>query len=1088
MAIPNITPPTGAWTTVKNLVKDTIGPMGALGIAASAFVKATAGAALNAEKLRRALEASSGAERLRSQFVALGLSAEQAKVKVEGLAKVASSSAFSFEALGQASKNLLAVGGAAADSAAMLKRVQDVAAATGAPLDSVATAMAVLYNQAGRDGDLSGAAQNLANFGAISESTAAKVQQLAAAGAPAADSLRAIEADLSKAKGAGAELASSLVGLQAQLANLEQANNIKIGNLFIEGEKAGLRAAQSFEKIRGVIDETASAPFAAISAGMNRIKEAIGEGLSTDGALKSIQGLFTFLAAAAVATLGVIIAQTALFAGTLLKAAAAAVVKTGALRAMTAAGGKWLSWINTAAGRANIYAAALALVAVKAYETVEAINASAKAVQDLSKANAKQMGSAVKASLTAVTPEQKKEAIDSLDAQILENEDSLQAERLKRDEMAAKGWDREASFSDYATGFGVLSYYNQKSNNQLYSDQDAIVTQTSAQGSQLRKVRDNLIKRQAGGLTAEQENQEIGRREIEDSSRKSAINRMQAAGGAKYASQIADDQLREAKAKSAQTAQDSKVSFAERSDLNDAQIKMIGAREDPKKFQEALSGMAGLSPTSEVGKLSKDVAMRETLLAEYAQANADAMEGRKGGGERATLLKGKIAELYGGGNFASGLAELQGEGTQKARIARDEAIKKGDPNAALADEKAKEDMARQAREALAAENAANDASRKKLSIQKQLNALGGVEGGDAKAAELEGNQQVDSLNKRIEATKKLESAQEAFRSAQAGGDKEKIKQAQAGVDQARQNVFAAGGDANADSLDSLDQELQGVRQVMEMRKQAAAIEQASANARRNEIMQELRLRQQIAQLAFNNATGTTGQAGGKSEADMRIADERKTRQRAEEARALVAEREALRASGASPDAEQDLNKKIAALGFDKNTSSQDINSAIKKSQLNEVDLRAQQVEANRNINRDAEIQSLSAQEKYAPSQEARKKAKENREKLEDDAAIEQKTAQYSKTMDQDKAKELATKETELQRLVTRGDEAGTPRVDSLTAVGGGATGFIGANPVDIQKEINKKTEEIAKILPKIEKALNEQTKEGRNILTKLSEE
>jgi hypothetical protein len=275
---------------------------------------------------------------------------------------------------------------------------------------------------------------------------------------------------------------------------------------------------------------------------------------------------------------------------------------------------------------------------------------------------------------------------------------------------------------------------------------------------------------------------------------------------------------------------------------------------------------------------------------------------------------------------------------------------------------------------------------------------------------------------------------------------------------------------------------------MEMRKQAAAIEQASANARRNEIMQELRLRQQIAQLAFNNATGTTGQAGGKSEADMRIADERKTRQRAEEARALVAEREALRASGASPDAEQELNKKIAALGFDKNTSSQDINSAIKKSQLNEVDLRAQQVEANRNINRDAEIQSLSAQEKYAPSQEARKKAKENREKLEDDTAIEQKTAQYSKTMDQDKAKELATKETELQRLVTRADEAGTPRVDSLTAVGGGATGFIGANPVDIQKEINKKAEEIAKILPKIEQALNEQTKEGRNILTKLSEE
>lgn len=1087
MAIPpNITPPTGAWTTVKDLVKDTIGPMGALGIAASAFVKATAGAALNAEKLRRALEASSGAERLRSQFVALGLSAEQAKVKVEGLAKVASSSAFSFEALGQASKNLLSVGGAAADSAAMLKRVQDVAAATGAPLDAVATAMGVLYNQASRDGDLSGAAQNLANFGAISESTAAKVQQLAAAGAPAADSLRAIEADLSKAKGAGAELASSLVGLQAQLANLEQANNINIGNLFIEGEKAGLRAAQSFEKIRAAIDETASAPFAAIFAGINKIKEVIGEGLSTDGALKNIKGLFTFLAAAAVATLGVIIVQTALFAATLLKAAAAALVKAGALRAMTAAGGKWLSWINTAAGRANIYAAALALVAVKAYETVEAINASAKAVQDLSKANAKQMGGAVKSSLTAVTPEQKKEAVDSLDAQIQENDERLKKAQEERGNIRAGA--QAEGFSNWQNYVPFMGYFDQVGANAEREAKDNEIGLIEAQGSQLRKVRDNLIKRQAVGLTADQEKQEIGRKEIEESTRKDAINRMQAAGGAKYASRIAEDQLKEAKVKSAQTAQDSKVSFAERSALNDAQIKMIGAREDPKKFQEALSGITGLSPTSEVGKLSKDVAMRETLLSEYAQANADAMEGRKGGGERATLLKGKIAELYGGGNFAAGLAELQGEGTQKAKIARDEAIKKGDPNAALLDEKAKEDMARQAREALAAENAANDASRKKLSIQKQLNALGGVEGGDAKAAELEGNQQVDSLNKRIEATRKLELAQGEFRNAQSGGNQEKIKQAQAKVDEARQGVFAAGGDANTDSLDSLDQELEGVRQVMEMRKQAAAIEQASANARRNEIMQELRLRQQIAQLAFNNATGTTGKKGGKSEVDMRINDEKKTRQKAEEAKALVAEREALRASGASPDAEQELNRRIAALGFDKNTNSQDINAAIKQSQLNEADLRTQQVEANRNIKRDAEIQSLSAQEKYAPNQEARKTAKEKREKLEDEAAIEEKTAQYSKTMDQGKARDVATKETELQRLMTRADEAGTPRVDSLTAVGGGATGFIGSNPVDIQKDIRKKTDELAGLLKTVGGSLEKQIDQGREILQQIKDD
>lgn len=54
MAIPNITPPTGAWKTVKDLIADTVGPMAVLGIAAGKFVSASAGAALNAQKMQQA--------------------------------------------------------------------------------------------------------------------------------------------------------------------------------------------------------------------------------------------------------------------------------------------------------------------------------------------------------------------------------------------------------------------------------------------------------------------------------------------------------------------------------------------------------------------------------------------------------------------------------------------------------------------------------------------------------------------------------------------------------------------------------------------------------------------------------------------------------------------------------------------------------------------------------------------------------------------------------------------------------------------------------------------------------------------------
>jgi hypothetical protein len=60
-------------------------------------------------------------------------------------------------------------------------------------------------------------------------------------------------------------------------------------------------------------------------------------------------------------------------------------------------------------------------------------------------------------------------------------------------------------------------------------------------------------------------------------------------------------------------------------------------------------------------------------------------------------------------------------------------------------------------------------------------------------------------------------------------------------------------------------------------------------------------------------------------------------------------------------------------------------------------------------------------------------------------------------------------------------------VDSLTAVGGGATGFIGGGAQDFQKDIAKKADEIARMLPRIEKSLEGQNRRGDAILGKMTE-
>ena len=64
MQIPGVDPDKlkGGWKMVRDMIADTVGPMGVLAIAAGAFVKASAGAALNAQRMAEALKASGAAQ------------------------------------------------------------------------------------------------------------------------------------------------------------------------------------------------------------------------------------------------------------------------------------------------------------------------------------------------------------------------------------------------------------------------------------------------------------------------------------------------------------------------------------------------------------------------------------------------------------------------------------------------------------------------------------------------------------------------------------------------------------------------------------------------------------------------------------------------------------------------------------------------------------------------------------------------------------------------------------------------------------------------------------------------------------------
>lgn len=338
-------PPSQGWKLVRDMVADTVGPMAILAIAAQKFIAASAGAALNAQRMQEALSASDGAEKLRMQFEQLMGSSRAAAAQVEMLAKVAAGGAFSMDSLADASKNLQVLSDGALAGESALKKVQDVAAATGTPVDAMAASVAGLYAALKEGSGVGQAAAQLQQMGAISKETAKNVEQLSAAGVALSTSWQAVEGDLKKASGAASALGGTISGLQQQLAALEAQGNTKIGDMMLEGEKAGYRAAIGFQKFKNAVEEANAGPWSAFNSAINSAKESIGNFMAAVAGTGAVQGVFETMAKAAIAALvGLNIALLALIPTLLKMAAAAGGSAVAALGRMAAAAG-----ISTAA-------------------------------------------------------------------------------------------------------------------------------------------------------------------------------------------------------------------------------------------------------------------------------------------------------------------------------------------------------------------------------------------------------------------------------------------------------------------------------------------------------------------------------------------------------------------------------------------------------------------------------------------------------------------------------------------------------------------------------------------------------------------
>jgi hypothetical protein len=1409
MALPgNITPPTGAWKLVKDLVADTVGPMAVLAAGAGAFVKASAGAALNAQQMQQALAASDGADRLKKQFETLLGSASAAKRQVEMLAKAASSGAFTFDSLAQASKNLQVMTNGALNTEQALNKIQDAAAATGAPVDTMAASVADLYSTLKQGQGVEGAADQLKQLGAISDGTAEKIKSLSQAGVGLSTTWQIVEADLKRASGAASELGGTISGLQQQLANIQQSSDTKIGEMFAEGEKAGLRAAIGFQKFSAAVAEANAGPWAAFNEAINTVKESIGGFLGKVAETGAVKGAFQALGVVAIAVLVGI--NAAIFG--VLASIGKFIVATGALRvAMTALGSVmagFAGFVSVATLGASAAAAAIIGIGVAALNAENNLRGLIEKLKVFTSESDKSASASAGASTNIRSPEEQKKQIDIIDQQLKMLEENKK-EGQKTIEQGRENSSANPVFSPikrFATGPAQVAAG------------EFLVKDADRRKKELLDLRAKVSQSSVGPDNARFEKEEAQRKQEKEISER-ARERIQASASPKVAKEMAQQQKEKADRELNEAQVSQKNAFKDEGRLNKASSDFSTGRDNIatarsdfftakqsndeaiEKEVDRLAGGKGLRKrqTPEQIKQLREMAT-SNLMSDKTFANNQAtvdaglptevlsVEGFDQAAQEAKSKSGKLQaerakrqallEERESATAAADLAKRQGDsvgGADALRRLADvdlQARNLSDPetgqqlgasaldpeqmrslDSQISQAKDSEDVGKKraakevadiqvqmTSEAEAADSAANQAAERKLNAERQVAALGSSD----RAAKAELEPEIKQLEEKLRAVKALEAAERAYQAAQMGGDSKEIAKASANLNE-RKIEAAGAGVQQGDTSDSVTQEKSGVEQILKIRQQQYAIEQAAAQARRNEIMQELRLMQQLAQLNLSNATGTTGGGEGvggdikeqegkvaAAQAEVEAANKSGDQQKIGEAQAKLeaeqaklgqmradggdikeqegkvaaarakaaalgeassaaldaefgprhvghvkerdalsnqinaskevaeaesaleaanksgdqqkigeaqanlnakknqakkandvasqynvddpaarvkelegfiftkqgangaergmtlkeAEAEAAKSAEASASAnakveelmpgqipekdwsslnnarkaaeneakaeqakldkmqegssevgariqavqekknlltggdsalwsdsavrlseERDvlakkmeggggteddakrmgeLNEQLSAKGIGEKETAQDVKNKVTDLTNEELDLRTQQVGANRDIVRNAEIKSLSMQEKYAPNREAGEAAKARREELEDEAKVESKTAQYSETMESGKARELAEKETELERVGIRAEETGQARVDSLTAVGGGATGFIGADQ-DPAKKTADLTAQIKSILDSVTTKLDNQTSEAQRLAQEMRE-
>ena len=848
------------------------------------FTTALVGVYLSARKIQEALRESAGAEALKNQLIALGVSAAAAEAKIASLSKMAANGAVSFESLGNAAKILRVIGGAAADTEGNLRQISDVFAASGAPVAAVATAYAQFYQAIKQGGDVSSAAQDMANLGGISQDAAAKIRDLSAAGASSAQILRSMQTAMDSTKGASEALKDSVAGLSAKLRNLQKENNVKLGEKFLEGEKAGYRTAIAFEKLKNILQSGIADTIAPIKNAWAQLIEQVVKSevatVSVKGLTAAIQGLMLLAAGFTLKAIG----DGLKFLIGLFIPAATGISRMSGILGILGSGLARVSGIILSAGAAwTVFGAALTAAGVSAYNSYQNIKKlNEEAAKKQAQRSAQVDTNRKDASLITTKDEQQKK-IEAIDEQIAaaqkekeKNQDkrklALETYLGKENAQTLLALEQQGASDDekqrFLAGVSVDKKYLPWKTKEAEESALVATREDVRLGNQiniLKNQRADLLNQSGLGVGKEENERLKNQALLERNIRNESVQQLQSQLNPQGALDVANRELQRIKDEKTSALKDAPKIENERQKIDAAAKKVVEAGKSgtAEEFQKALEELQNTEATTKASQLHRDAVYRTTLREESANQQDILNQNPLGpmtAAQKQALGKMSFLQSAIGVDFHGDTSQINPETTQGIERDRDIAMKAQDPADLTRREQSQKNVVADLEKQVAATNAVLEKERERVAIEEQLASISDSSANAEYKAGATANQRIAQLQKAKAAAEELEKKTAEYQ-ASLGTPEESKKKEQ--LLQARSAAELAGTEGLHSS--EIGQKLDAENRVLQVRMTAARIAENAARAEYQAAQRRLALERQMVELRANQAEQIMGKGFNNSE-------------------------------------------------------------------------------------------------------------------------------------------------------------------------------------------------------------------------------